>query len=176
MRGDDAFLREHHRLTRRYFLQLGCAGAAGASLDIARADQEPAGATDAADPSAPEALAKAVSRLKYLTRAEKFTNVERGDPLPSELSPERRREVGLDRETWRLEVVPDADSSTKLEEPLSKERGNALDWNGLMRLAEYQGRSLPEDHDLQQHQFAVGHGPVGGRAAARRDRADATAR
>jgi DMSO/TMAO reductase YedYZ molybdopterin-dependent catalytic subunit len=72
----------------------------------------------------------------YLTAADQFGTIERGNPLPYTLPPERLREVGLDRETWQLEVVPDAESNTKLEHPMSKERGTALDWSGLMRLAE----------------------------------------
>jgi hypothetical protein len=39
-------------------------------------------------------------------------------------------------ETWQLEVVPDPESDCKVEHPLSKERGTALDWQGLMKLAD----------------------------------------
>jgi len=42
----------------------------------------------------------------------------------------------MTRDTWRLEVVPDLASGSKVEAPLSKERGTALDWVGLMKLAE----------------------------------------
>jgi DMSO/TMAO reductase YedYZ molybdopterin-dependent catalytic subunit len=72
----------------------------------------------------------------YLTPLDQFGTVERGNPLPYTLPPEKLREVGLDRETWQLEVVPDPESDTKVERPLSKESGTALDWPGLMRLAE----------------------------------------
>jgi DMSO/TMAO reductase YedYZ molybdopterin-dependent catalytic subunit len=76
------------------------------------------------------------STTDYLTPAEDFGTVERGNPLPYTLPPEKLREVGLDRETWQLEVIPDPESDTKLENPLSLELGTALDWAGLMRLAE----------------------------------------
>jgi len=33
-------------------------------------------------------------------------------------------------------VIPDVATGSKIEAPLSKERGTALDWPGLMRLAE----------------------------------------
>lgn len=113
-------------LTRRYFLQLGAAGAAGLGVSPVWAR----------DKSGDAALAEAIAKLEYLTPIEKFGTVERGNPLPSSLPPEKLREVGLDRETWQLEVVPDPDSDTKLERPLSKDEGTALDWPGLMQLAE----------------------------------------
>ena len=49
---------------------------------------------------------------------------------------EKRREVGLERETWRLEVVADPESNSVLEKPLTKEHGTAFTWDALMRLAE----------------------------------------
>jgi DMSO/TMAO reductase YedYZ molybdopterin-dependent catalytic subunit len=44
--------------------------------------------------------------------------------------------VGLTQETWKLEVVSDPDAPAKIEAPLSKELGTALDWDGLMKLAQ----------------------------------------
>src|SRR3954471_2397252 len=40
----------------------------------------------------------------FLTPQDRFGNGERGNPLPFTLPPERRREVGLHRETWQLEI------------------------------------------------------------------------
>ena len=54
-----------------------------------------------------DALKRTIAKLEYLTRGDDFFTVSRGDPLPSSLSDEKRREVGLDRDTWRLEVVAD---------------------------------------------------------------------
>ncbi|MFQ5810688.1 MAG: molybdopterin-dependent oxidoreductase [Armatimonadota bacterium] len=116
--------REHGELSRRYFIKLGAGALAGASL--ARASVE----------AAPPELAQAIAELEYLTRDEEFRNVGRGKPPPHELPPEKRREVGLHPDTWKLEVVPDPESNAKLDAPLSTERGTALTWNGLMRLAE----------------------------------------
>jgi DMSO/TMAO reductase YedYZ molybdopterin-dependent catalytic subunit len=76
-----------------------------------------------------------IAALGYLTPQDEFGAVERGNPLPYTLPLARRREVGLERETWRLEVVADPDSDTKLERPLTVEAGSALDFAGLMRLA-----------------------------------------
>jgi DMSO/TMAO reductase YedYZ molybdopterin-dependent catalytic subunit len=131
---------EHRELTRRYFLRLGSAGMAGWSLLRYAVADEPRG-TRADDARAGNAspqrlLEQAIAKIEYLTPAADFGNVGRGDPVPSELPDETRRAVGLTRETWQLEVVPDPDSNAKVEQPLSKEGGTALDWNALMRLAE----------------------------------------
>jgi DMSO/TMAO reductase YedYZ molybdopterin-dependent catalytic subunit len=77
-----------------------------------------------------------VAGFGYLTPQAEFGDVERGNPLPYTLPPEVRRQVGLERETWRLEVVADPASNSKLERPLSRELGTALDFDGLMKLAE----------------------------------------
>jgi hypothetical protein len=52
------------------------------------------------------------------------------------LPTEKLHQVGLDRETWQLEIVPDPASNCKVERPLSRELGTALNWQGLMKLAE----------------------------------------
>jgi DMSO/TMAO reductase YedYZ molybdopterin-dependent catalytic subunit len=77
-----------------------------------------------------------IAPFGYLTPQEAFGDVERGNPLPYTLPPEKRRAVGLERETWRLEVVADPASDTKLERPLSNELGTALTFDGLLNLAE----------------------------------------
>jgi DMSO/TMAO reductase YedYZ molybdopterin-dependent catalytic subunit len=116
---------EHFELSRRYFLGLGAAGIAGLGASIAWAE-----AGDA------EALAEATAELSYLTPVEQFRTTVRGKPPIHTFSPEKRRDVGLDPDTWRLEVVPDPESDCKVGHPLSKELGTALDWQGLMKLAE----------------------------------------
>ncbi|HET6880713.1 MAG TPA: molybdopterin-dependent oxidoreductase, partial [Pirellulales bacterium] len=118
---------QHDELTRRYFLSLGAAGIA--ALSQAR--------LFAADEGESQ-LGKAVEDLqgKYITPDDDFGTVERGDPLPYTLPPERLREVGLTRESWRLEVIADPESNAQLDRPLSKEAGTALNWDGLMKLAE----------------------------------------
>jgi DMSO/TMAO reductase YedYZ molybdopterin-dependent catalytic subunit len=115
----------HNDLTRRCFLKLGAAGIAGASTSRLWAGED-----------SNALLAEAVSKLEYLTKDEDFINYGRGDPPPHKLSPEKLREVGLVPETWQLEVVPDPDSNAEVERPLSKAAGTALDWAGLMKLAE----------------------------------------
>ncbi len=119
---------EHTDVTRRYFLRLGAAGVAGLGLSRLWA-QEQGGDADAL-------LAEAISKLEYLTRDENFQNAGRGKPAPHTLPPEKLREVGLSRETWQLEVLPDPQSNAEVEQPLSKGSGTALNWDGLMKLAE----------------------------------------
>jgi len=120
------FVAEHQQLTRRYLIGLGITGAA--ALVCGRR----ASAADA--PSA--LLAAEVAKLKYLTEPDAFGTVERGNPLPYKQPLEKLREIGLTRDTWKLEVVADPAAPAKLGAPLSKELGTALDWDGLMRLAE----------------------------------------
>ncbi|MGE5191222.1 MAG: molybdopterin-dependent oxidoreductase [Deltaproteobacteria bacterium] len=119
---------EHVAVTRRYFLQLGAAGAAALHLSplVALGD----------DAAGKAALAEALARLEYLTKPDDFRLVERGEPLPYTHPFEKLREVGLTHETWKLEVVSDPEAPAKLDKALSKELGTALDWQGLMKLAE----------------------------------------
>jgi DMSO/TMAO reductase YedYZ molybdopterin-dependent catalytic subunit len=111
--------------SRRSFLRLGAAAAAalGAGPLPALPQEKPA-ATPAPEPPEP-----------YLTALEKFRDVSRGTPLPHQISPEKRTQVGLTRETWSLEVVSDKDHPADLKTPLTKEKGTALNWDGLMALA-----------------------------------------
>src|SRR5262245_16527310 len=86
--------------------------------------------------AAPVGCFPSVMQPDYLTPSDQFGTVERGNPLPYTLAPVKLREVGLDRETWQLEVVADPESDTKIERPLSKAQGTALDWAALMKLSD----------------------------------------
>jgi hypothetical protein len=122
------FLDEHIDISRRYFLQLGALGLSAIHLSplLAVANESVGKA----------ALADELAKLEYLTEPDKFQLVERGEPLPYTHPLEKLQEVGLTHETWKLEVVSDPDAKATLENPLSKELGTALDWPGLMKLAE----------------------------------------
>ncbi|HUX96136.1 MAG TPA: molybdopterin-dependent oxidoreductase [Bacteroidales bacterium] len=78
----------------------------------------------------------AISELEYLTPTDKFYVQLRGKPILSEIPDDRLSAIGLTRDTWKLEIFPDHESNSELGNPLTMERGNALDWNDLMKLAE----------------------------------------
>jgi len=115
----------HAALTRRYFLQLGAAGAAALTTSSLWAEPD----------EARKAVEQAVAKLEYLTPLKKFRFAGRGKPPPYKLPPETLRKVALTRETWKLEVYGDPDSNAKVDNPLTIKRGTALDWDGLMKLA-----------------------------------------
>ena len=127
MNEHNPFLADHLKLTRRYFLRAGaaCAAAAGGWAFAS-----------GAEPPAPE-LAKALDKLEpFFTAQQEFQDVSRGKPVPHSLPDEKKREVGLTRETWKLEVVSDPDNPATLGEQLTRADGTALDFPALMRLAE----------------------------------------
>src|SRR3989339_902682 len=119
-------LEEHRDVTRRYFLQLGAAGMAGLGCAPLWAQ----------DVQSDQLLAETIAQLEFLTPEAAFAGGGRGNPPPFRLTPDERRKAGLDRDTWQLEVVADPTSDDRIERPLSKELGTALDWPGLMALAE----------------------------------------
>jgi DMSO/TMAO reductase YedYZ molybdopterin-dependent catalytic subunit len=129
------FLAEHRRLTRRFFLRAGVAcTAAGGGLALG----------GSAETTAPE-LAKTIAKLEpYFTPQAEFRDVSRGKPLPHSLPESKKREVGLTRETWKLEVVSDPDNPASLGRQLTKEAGTALDFQELMRMAEKHAVRFPK--------------------------------
>ena len=96
----------------------------------------PAGAADGAGVIGTPGLSAAVSMPSYLTPMERFGGFVREKPAPYSLPPEKLREVGLDRQTWQLELLPEEGGDSKVEHPLSKAAGTALDFAALMKLAE----------------------------------------
>lgn len=125
-------LAEHRRITRRFLLQCASAGAALGSLTGKLSLAEEGGIAEL-----PAELAQAVAGIEpYFTPADQFRDVSRGDPLPHSLPEEKKRQVGLTRESWRLEVVSDPEHPASLKSPLSKQDGTSLDFAGLMQIAE----------------------------------------
>jgi hypothetical protein len=61
-----------------------------------------------------------IAPFGYLTPQDDFGDVERGSPLPYTLPRDKRLEVGLERESWRLEVVADPASDARLDNPTSR--------------------------------------------------------
>lgn len=111
-------------LTRRLFL-----GGAALAATTARA-------VPAADPLPPELVPHVEKIEPYFTPPDDFRDVSRGNPIPHTLSEEKRREVGLTRDTWKLEVVSDPEHPTTLGKPLTRKDGTALDFAQLLKLGE----------------------------------------
>lgn len=121
------FLEEHRRLTRRFILRTGGLGfAAWACWPRAVS----------AAPESPE-LASAIEKLEaFFTPPKEFRDVSRGKPIPHSLPEEKKREVGLTRDTWKLEVISDKENPAKIGKPMTKADGTALDFNALVQLGE----------------------------------------
>ncbi len=131
------FLSEHRELVRRHFLKIGAGGLLASGLWAPRAVLGEA-------PPAAE-LAELLAKLEpYFTAADDFQDVSRGDPIPHTLSEEKLRQVGLTRDTWRLEVIADPENTVRLRKPLRCEDDTALDFAGLMQLAEKRAVRFPK--------------------------------
>jgi len=114
-------------LSRRGFIGQTAVSAAAFSLWSRGVGAEPP----------PPALAEAVAKLDpYFTPQDKFRDVSRGQPFPHLLSEDKKRKVGLTRETWKLEVISDQEHPATIRHPLAKKDGTALDFPGLLKLAE----------------------------------------
>jgi DMSO/TMAO reductase YedYZ molybdopterin-dependent catalytic subunit len=123
----DNFLIAHRELTRRHFLHLGIVGAATFNFWSSRA---------ATSLDAPE-LASAIQNLEpYFTAPGEFRDVSRGKPLPHSLSAEKKSEVGLTRESWKLEIISDPQNPCSMRRTLTKEDDTAFDFSALMKLAD----------------------------------------
>jgi len=127
MRTAGEFLHEHRAITRRYFFRLSASVYAATGVMAHAAVGEPGGAE----------LDDALEKLEtYLTEPDKFQDVSRGDPLPHSLPEEKKREVGLTQESWRLEILADTDRPAAVRKPLTNAAGTALDFPALMQLAQ----------------------------------------
>ena len=128
MRTDLAsFVKQHEFLTRRHFLKHG-----GASLALLGLTPLGAHARERTP-----LLQRSLDALEtWLTRPDDFRDVSRGNPKPHSLSIQQRKAAGLTRETWKLDVVADPDHPASIRKPYSAASNSALDFPGLMQLAE----------------------------------------
>ena len=129
-RPENQFLQEHEKLSRRFFSRLGLSMA---GLCMIRTGESVAGPQTArpVDPKKAGAIAD-----PYFTPHGAFQDVSRGNPVPHKLPPEKLREVGLTKETWRLEVVSDPENLARLLNERSIAKGNAIDFAELLKIAE----------------------------------------
>jgi DMSO/TMAO reductase YedYZ molybdopterin-dependent catalytic subunit len=129
------FLASHRHATRRYFLRWG--GAGFAALQTLPLFAHPG---DEGEP-----LEQAIDDLPpWLTDPNDFQDVSRGNPKPHSLSDEKNREVGLTRDSWRLQVIADPENPARLRSPMSSDDGTALDFAGLMQLASKHAVRFPK--------------------------------
>jgi DMSO/TMAO reductase YedYZ molybdopterin-dependent catalytic subunit len=108
-------------ISRRDGLRIGAGIALGAS-----AGRLPASGTEPARPDLPA--------RPFLTPAEDFRDVSRGNPVPHSLKGEALVKARLTPETWRLEV--DAEGKARVARPLRLADGNAIDLAALLKLGE----------------------------------------
>jgi len=127
----DRFSADHIAMTRRYFLGLGAVGSL-AWARLASAAEQPSTSSDR-DSRLDAAIADLES---WLTLPSDFRDVSRGNPKPHSLSDDKKAEVGMTRDSWRLEVVSDPDNPARLRSPMTISDGTALDFPGLMKIAE----------------------------------------
>jgi hypothetical protein len=128
-------IEDHVSLSRRYFLGLGAAG-------VAALKTLPLQAEGAADD---EVLQKAVAKLEpWVTPTADFRDVSRGKPVPHSLSDEKKAEVGMTRDTWRLEVLSDPDKPARVRNEFKKSDDTAFDFAALMELAKTKSVKFPK--------------------------------
>jgi hypothetical protein len=131
----ERLIQDHAALSRRYFLELGVAGAAALnSLPLQAEGLE-------SSPALQEAIAKLES---WLTAMGDFRDVSRGKPIPHSLSDEKKAEVGMTRDTWKLEVLSDPDKPARVRNEFRKSDNTALDFAALMELAKTKAVRFPK--------------------------------
>src|SRR5262249_23929027 len=94
------FLHQHGELTRPSFLKVGGLAVTSSGLLPRLAHADPAADSQ---PPAKAQLGDGVKKIESLiTPQQQFYDVSRGNPLPHTLPEEKKQEVGLTRETWKL--------------------------------------------------------------------------
>ena len=116
---------QHLEVTRRYFMRIGAAGFAAMGCPF----QLRAGN------ALKELLQETLASLEYLTHPGELETVERGKPPPYKLPPEKRRAIGMERESWKLDIIADPSTNARVDNPLSREKGTALNFKNLLELA-----------------------------------------
>ena len=133
---------QHAELTRRHFLQWSLIGTVAATqMDSATRAAEPQAETVEPPPKPEKAGAFAAP---YFTPAVHFGDVSRGNPVPHTLPDEKKREVGLTRETWSLEVISDQQHPAKIVRPRTKDAGTELKFQELLELGERHAVRFPK--------------------------------
>ena len=127
------FLGEHFSVTRRHFVKTGVLSAAVLATQeafTAQAEQDPR-------------LQQALTDLEtWLTLPDDFRDVSRGKPKPHKLDDAKKKEVGLTRDSWKLNVISDTENPAIIKNPL--EGDNAFTFDQLMELAKEHAVRFPK--------------------------------
>ncbi len=133
------FLSDHQQLTRRFFLNLGVLSCVPALPRLVAAEGEPAKAAPRVKP-----VKAGVQPEPYFTPQADFRDVSRGKPVPHSLPEEKKRVVGLTRETWKLELLSDPDKPAKLGQEFTIANKTAIDFAALLKLGEQHAVRFPK--------------------------------
>ncbi len=141
---EGTFFEEHLQLTRRHFIEAGIIGIASAQFaaNSAFANDNPQFTKSSAQDSKP--IKTGAQPDPYFTAVKEFQDVSRGNPLPHSLSEEKKVQVGLTRDTWRLQVLSDPDYPSTLGKQFTNELGTAIDFNALLKLGEKHAVRFPK--------------------------------
>jgi DMSO/TMAO reductase YedYZ molybdopterin-dependent catalytic subunit len=121
------FLNEHNELSRRFFLRAGAALTTGSAVAMNAHAAEPL----------PAELMPVLEKLEsFFTTQEKFGDVSRGTPVPHSLPVAKKKEVGLTRETWKLEIISDPQNPATLGKQFTKKDNTAIDFDAIVKLGE----------------------------------------
>jgi DMSO/TMAO reductase YedYZ molybdopterin-dependent catalytic subunit len=99
---------------------------------------------------------QAVGNRRFLTNAEDFVDVSRGNPRPYTLQGPALARARLTQDSWRLEIV--SDGSTQLGTPRTLQKGNAIDWATLERLGRQHNRKFLKAMQCLNISRPLGHG------------------
>jgi DMSO/TMAO reductase YedYZ molybdopterin-dependent catalytic subunit len=140
-------------IDRRGFLGI----AATSGMTAALASQAiGAGAAEPGDFGSSDAGAGGGPARPFLTDAENFVDVSRGNPKPYTLTGEALSKARLTPETWRLEIIGDGPS--EIARPSRLDDGTALSLDGLKELGKSHGVKYLKAMQCNNIPFPLGQG------------------
>jgi DMSO/TMAO reductase YedYZ molybdopterin-dependent catalytic subunit len=142
-------------IDRRHFLKAAAStGLVAAPLGtLAEAGQTEAGNTRSSSDGGPS---NPKLSHQFLTDAQHFVDVSRGNPKPSTLTGDAQAKARLTATTWRLEIV--SDGSADLEHQFRLSDGSALDLESLKLLAKSHGIQFLKAMQCNNIPFPLGQG------------------
>jgi DMSO/TMAO reductase YedYZ molybdopterin-dependent catalytic subunit len=126
----------NHSINRRHFLTVAAMGGLSAELAAQTAEVDVKAGKASGQGSSGLGIHSRYSE-PFLTQADDFVDVSRGNPKPFTLRGELLAKARLTTDTWRLEIIGDA--SSRLAHPHRLEDGTAFDLASLKKLGETHG-------------------------------------